>query len=46
MRKDGMGTRTYEAPSVTDYGTLVELTAATDFTGPLDGAMFEEPHHS
>ena len=38
---------TYEKPVVRDYGNLVELTAAVDFSGPEDGAnKLVGPHHS
>ncbi|MGH2951270.1 MAG: lasso RiPP family leader peptide-containing protein [Solirubrobacterales bacterium] len=36
----------YEAPTVRDYGDLVELTAATGFTGPEDGGSKLLIHHS
>ena len=41
--------KAYTKPSVTDYGNLVDLTSATDFAGPEDGATKLElviPHHS
>jgi hypothetical protein len=35
------------SPTVKDYGTLLELTAAIDFRGPEDGASkLAGPHHS
>ncbi|MFL5866377.1 MAG: hypothetical protein ACJ766_04670 [Thermoleophilaceae bacterium] len=38
---------TYIKPTVTDYGNLVDLTAATDYVGPEDGAnKLILPHHS
>ena len=39
----------YEAGTIRDYGSLVELTAASTFQGPEDGAVKLElviPHHS
>lgn len=40
----------YVTPTVTDYGNLADLTAATDFAGPEDGGMKVHtppvPHHS
>jgi hypothetical protein len=36
----------YEAPEVRDYGDLVELTAATAFTGPEDGGSKLLIHHT
>ena len=39
----------YEIPTVHDYGSLIELTAATAFRGPEDGGIKLElviPHHS
>lgn len=41
----------YVTPTVTDYGSLADLTAAADFAGPEDGGMKQPnnpavPHHS
>jgi hypothetical protein len=37
----------WTTPTVKDYGTLLELTAAIDFRGPEDGASkLAGPHHS
>lgn len=39
----------YVRPTVTDYGTLSDLTAAVDFRGPEDGGVKTnppQPHHS
>ena len=39
----------YEAGSIRDYGSLIELTSADTFQGGEDGAMKLEliiPHHS
>lgn len=39
----------YEAATIRDYGSLIELTRAQFFQGPEDGAMKLElviPHHS
>lgn len=41
----------YVTPTVTDYGSLADLTAAVDFAGPEDGGMklpnpAPVPHHS
>lgn len=36
----------YETPVVYDYGDLVELTAASSFTGPEDGANKLAIHHT
>ena len=40
----------YVPPTVIDYGNLTDLTAATDFVGPEDGAAKTHtpitPHHS
>jgi hypothetical protein len=41
--------KAYAKPSVTDYGSLVDLTNAVDFAGPEDGATKLElliPHHT
>lgn len=35
----------YEPPSLVDFGTLAELTEATSFTGPEDGASKLLVHH-
>ena len=35
----------FEAPEVKDYGTLVELTEATGFTGAEDGGSKLLVHH-
>jgi hypothetical protein len=35
----------YEAPNVTDYGDLVELTAATGFVSDEDGGSKLGIHH-
>jgi len=35
----------YEKPEIKDYGSLVELTAAVDTTGQVDGASFDQPNH-
>jgi hypothetical protein len=36
----------YSAPQVSDYGTLVDMTAAVGFTGPEDGASKLVIHHA
>jgi hypothetical protein len=37
----------YEKPSLSDYGSLTDLTAAIDFSGPEDGGLkLSEAHHS
>ena len=38
----------YVKPTVTDYGSLTELTAGIDFSGPEDGSSKLDPipHHS
>ena len=36
---------TFEAPQVMDYGTLVELTEASGFTGAEDGGSKLLIHH-
>ena len=39
----------YEAGTIRDYGSLIDLTAAATFQGPEDGAVKLElviPHHS
>jgi hypothetical protein len=36
----------YEAPTVEDYGDLLELTAAQGFTGVEDGGSKLLIHHS
>ncbi|MEX2196016.1 MAG: hypothetical protein WD844_12085 [Thermoleophilaceae bacterium] len=37
---------TYELPVVKDYGDIVELTAASGFSGPEDGGNKLAIHHS
>lgn len=37
---------TYELPIVRDYGDLVELTAASGFSGPEDGGNKLSIHHT
>ena len=38
----------YEKPTVVDYGSLAEVTAATTIFGPEDGAskLTQDNHHS
>ncbi len=36
----------YEVPTVRDYGDLVELTAASGFSGPEDGGHKLSIHHT
>jgi hypothetical protein len=36
----------YERPEVLDYGTVVEITEATGFTGAEDGGSKLLIHHS
>ena len=36
----------YERPEVADYGSVVEMTEATGFTGPEDGGNKLLIHHS
>lgn len=36
----------YEAPTVKDYGDLVEITAASGFGGPEDGGAKLAIHHT
>jgi hypothetical protein len=44
--KQGGGRTIYEKPSITDYGTIRDLTAALGFFGPEDGASkMIPPHH-
>lgn len=37
---------TYEAPMVTDYGDILDLTAASGFSGPEDGGNKLAIHHT
>ncbi len=37
---------TYELPVIEDYGDLVELTAASGFSGPEDGGSKLAIHHT
>ena len=41
-----MSEHEYEAPIVRDYGSLVELTEATGFTGAEDGGSKLLIHHT
>lgn len=36
----------YEPPAITDLGDLMELTAASAFTGPEDGGSKLAIHHT
>jgi hypothetical protein len=36
----------YEAPTVNDYGSLLEITAASGFSGPEDGGNKLSIHHT
>jgi hypothetical protein len=36
----------YEHPQVVDYGSVVDITEATGFTGPEDGGNKLLIHHS
>jgi hypothetical protein len=45
-----MHARTYEKPTVADYGDLMTLTLASGYRGPEDGMVKDPleaiPHHS
>jgi hypothetical protein len=43
---DEQATQPYELPVVEDYGDLLELTAASGFTGPEDGGNKLSIHHT
>ena len=36
---------TFEAPTVSDYGNLLEMTEAIGPCGDTDGASFNQPNH-